>query len=71
MKNIDSSVTITATARPRVMPPSAKPMTITCGETGETSSSSMERWNLVLKKLETTLLYELVITDIMISPGTM
>ncbi len=31
----------------------------------------MERWNLVLKKLDTTLLYELVITDIMINPGTM
>jgi len=31
-------------------------MTITCGDTGETSSSSMERWNLVLKKLDTTLL---------------
>ncbi len=46
-------------------------MTITCGDTGETSSSSMERWNLVLKKLDTTLLYELVITDIMINPGTM
>ena len=60
-----------ATASPRVMPPRAKPMRITWGDTGDTSSSSTERWNLLLKKLETTLLYELVITAIMISPGTM
>ena len=38
---------------------------------GETSISSMCRPNFAPKKDDTTLPYELVITDIMINPGAM
>ena len=38
---------------------------------GDTCNSSMERWNLALKKDDDTLAYALVITAIKIKPGTM
>ncbi|MOA38298.1 hypothetical protein D3C78_1599680 [compost metagenome] len=70
-KNSEMAVTRMPTHRPRATPPPTYPAIITCVGTGATSSSSMFRWNLALKNDDATFAYALVITAIMIKPGTM
>src|SRR5690606_6638413 len=71
VKASDNSVTINPIISPLAMPPTTYPARMVQLGTGDTKSSSILRWNFMEKNDDTTLESELVITAIMIKPGTM
>ena len=69
VKNKAITETTAATNNPLIIPPARYPITIEASLIGETNNSSICLCIFALKKLPTTLPYELVITDIIIRPG--
>ena len=68
-KNIETASTIAPTRNPLTTPPAQKPAKITQFGVGDTSISSILRWNFAPKNELTTFVNEFVITAIMTNPG--